>query len=605
MAKVYTYKRPKDLKQTFKKLMSYLGHHRWTLLIVAILVVISSLANLLGTFSIKIVVQYALDANVDGLLTTCIVVGLCYILGAVATLGYTQIMVYLAQKVVYEMRRDVFKNLQKLPVKYFDNTSNGDIMSVFTSDVETVSEALNNSFASTVEYFVQLVGTTICIFVLSWFLSLLVMVFYVIMAVYLVISGKKSKYYFKMQQNTLGELSGYTEEAIQGMKVIKVFNHEQESLKEFKNVSTTLSSSSYHALSFSNSMVPMVMSLSYFNYAIVAVVGGIAAMNSFLGFSIPSLASYLVFTRQTTIPINRFTQQANIILNALASAERIFALAEEKPEINEGTFTLVEKEENGKRISYWKDGDKLIKVCGDVRFNDVSFGYNKDKMILKHLSLYAKPGQKIAFVGSTGAGKTTITNLINRFYDVDEGEITFDSINIKNIEKKSLRQALGMVLQDTHLFAGTIMENIRFGKLDATREEVIAACKLANADSFIKRLPNGYDTVISSDGENLSQGQRQLLAIARAAVSNPEVLILDEATSSVDTYTEKLIQRGMDKLMENRTVFVIAHRLSTVRNADAIIVLENGEIIERGNHDELLKLKGHYYQLCTGNKELS
>ena len=557
------------------------------------------------TFSIKIVVQYALDANVDGLLTTCIIVGLCYILGAVATLGYTQIMVYLAQKVVYEMRRDVFKNLQKLPVKYFDNTSNGDIMSVFTSDVETVSEALNNSFASTVEYFVQLVGTTICIFVLSWFLSLLVMVFYVIMAVYLVISGKKSKYYFKMQQNTLGELSGYTEEAIQGMKVIKVFNHEQESLKEFKNVSTTLSNSSYHALSFSNSMVPMVMSLSYFNYAIVAVVGGIAAMNSFLGFSIPSLASYLVFTRQTTIPINRFTQQANIILNALASAERIFALAEEKPEINEGTFTLVEKEENGKRISYWKDGDKLIKVCGDVRFNDVSFGYNKDKMILKHLSLYAKPGQKIAFVGSTGAGKTTITNLINRFYDVDEGEITFDSINIKNIEKKSLRQALGMVLQDTHLFAGTIMENIRFGKLDATREEVIAACKLANADSFIKRLPNGYDTVISSDGENLSQGQRQLLAIARAAVSNPEVLILDEATSSVDTYTEKLIQKGMDKLMENRTVFVIAHRLSTVRNADAIIVLENGEIIERGNHDELLKLKGHYYQLCTGNKELS
>ena len=605
MARVAAYNRPTDIKKTFKELLFYLGHYKYFLILISFLVVVAGVANLIGTFSIKWLISYVQADDQKGMIRLIVLIAINYLIGSISTFSYTQMMVIVSQKVVKDMRNDLFTKVDKLPVKYFDTTEYGNIMSCFTNDIETVSEALNNAFAAIIDNFVQLVGTLICMFLLTYQLTLIVLVFYLIMAIYLVFAGKKSKKYFLQQQNYLGKLSGFSEEAIIGIKVIKVFNHEEETLKEFGDLNDKLAISSKRALFFANSMVPIVMAISYFNYALVTILGGIFVLNKTIDISV--LSPYLVFVRQSSMPINRFTQQSNIILNSLASCERIFALIGKKAEIDEGTIQVDEVDDNKlNRKFYWrfpnqKDG---VEIKGDVRFEDVCFSYDGKNLVLNDISLYAKPGQKIAFVGSTGAGKTTITNLISRFYDVDSGKITYDGIDIKDIKKDDLRKTLGMVLQDTHLFTGSIEENIKFGKLNASHQEVVAAAKLANADSFIRRLPNGYNTILTSDGSNLSQGQRQLIAIARAAISNPKVLILDEATASVDTYTEKLIQQGMDKLMENRTVFVIAHRLSTVRNANAIIVLEHGKIIERGDHDDLLNQKGRYYQLYTGMSEL-
>ena len=605
MARVAAYNRPTDIKKTFKELLFYLGHYKYFLILISFLVVVAGVANLIGTFSIKWLISYVQADDQKGMIRLIVLIAINYLIGSISTFSYTQMMVIVSQKVVKDMRNDLFTKVDKLPVKYFDTTEYGNIMSCFTNDIETVSEALNNAFAAIIDNFVQLVGTLICMFLLTYQLTLIVLVFYLIMAIYLVFAGKKSKKYFLQQQNYLGKLSGFSEEAIRGIKVIKVFNHEEETLKEFGDLNDKLAISSKRALFFANSMVPIVMAISYFNYALVTILGGIFVLNKTIDISV--LSPYLVFVRQSSMPINRFTQQSNIILNSLASCERIFALIGKKAEIDEGTIQVDEVDDNKlNRKFYWrfpnqKDG---VEIKGDVRFEDVCFSYDGKNLVLNDISLYAKPGQKIAFVGSTGAGKTTITNLISRFYDVDSGKITYDGIDIKDIKKDDLRKTLGMVLQDTHLFTGSIEENIKFGKLNASHQEVVAAAKLANADSFIRRLPNGYNTILTSDGSNLSQGQRQLIAIARAAISNPKVLILDEATASVDTYTEKLIQQGMDKLMENRTVFVIAHRLSTVRNANAIIVLEHGKIIERGDHDDLLNQKGRYYQLYTGMSEL-
>ncbi len=483
--------------------------------------------------------------------------------------------------------------------------------------LDTVQDALNNCFDNLIQSFIMIVGTLILIFVLSWQLSLIVFVCMLIMYFMIQYLTKRSKHYFSKQQAALGDLNGFIEEMVDGVKVVKVFNHEQANIEEFNRRNRILQEAATNALTYSGRTIPTVVSISYFNYAIVACIGGFLTISGFMDLG--SLSSYLVFVRQTAQPVNQFTQQLNFILAAMAGAERIFDMMSEKPEIDDGkvTLTRVRKHKDGhlsecqEHTGYWAwrhprpDGSiELVELKGDVRFHDVVFGYEENVPILKNINLFAKPGQKIAFVGSTGAGKTTITNLINRFYDISSGSITYDGIDVKLIKKDDLRHSISIVLQDTHLFTGTIADNIRYGKLDATMDEVIEAAKLANAHSFIKRLPNGYDTMLSGDGANLSQGQRQLLAIARAAIADPPVLILDEATSSIDTRTEKLIEKGMDRLMENRTVFVIAHRLSTVRNSNAIMVLDHGEIIERGSHDELIAQKGRYYQLYTGQFEL-
>ena len=604
--------RPKNLKGTLKHLFSYLKHHIILIILISILVLIPALATMFGTFSIKYVIDYAEGGDFNNIKKLCIRIGIVYVIGALSCYIYMRLLAYLAQQVTYELRRDLFKKMVKLPISYIDTHSYGNIMSLFTNDMDTVTDALNNAFATLIQYAVEIVGMLVCIFILSWQLSLIVIAFYVLMFSYIIYSSKKSKKYYKMQQQELGKLNGYCDEIIRGEKTVKVFNHEDEAKKHFNELSSLLAESSKKAMTYALSMVPMVMFLSYVNYGIVTIVGGLMVINGVID-TVGTLSSYLVFVRQTAMPINRFTGQANLLLNALAGAERIFNLLDEPFEFDEGSVTLVHaKDLNGKLIITndlndpyaWNDNGKLTLLKGDVRFNNVVFEYNKDKKILHGISLYAKPGQKIAFVGSTGAGKTTIVSLINRFYEVTEGSITFDSIDVKRINKDSLRSAIGNVLQDTHLFVGTIEENIKFGKLNATHEEVEKAAKLAHADSFISRLPDGYNTMLTTDGLNLSQGQRQLIAIARAAIANPPVLVLDEATSSIDTYTEHLIQEGMDELMKGRTVFVIAHRLSTVMNSNAIIVLEMGNIIERGEHQELLDKRGRYYSLYTGKTEL-
>ena len=612
-ARAYSGKKPKNLKHTLRVFLSYLGRHKKMLAVVAVLVTISAGANLLGTYMIRPVVNGLADGDVHTLLCGVLITALIFGCGALAAYGYTQTMVKAAQQVVFDIRRDLFEHVQTLPLQFFDSRRHGDIMSLFTNDIDTMADALNNSFAMVIQSFIQIVGTLNLLYILNWRLSLIVTVCYGIMFWYIKFSGKRSKGYYTKQQNSLGELNGYIEELITGQKVVKVFHHEEESFTEFCKKNEELRKAGTGAQGYAATMVPVVVSISYVNYAIVAVLGGLLALHG--KADIGSLASYLVFVRQAALPINQFTQQSNFLLSALAGAERVFDVMSLEPEIDEGKVELVNvKEENGAlavceettgRWAWKRPDGTMTELKGDVRFENVDFGYTADRLILKDISLYAKPGQKIAFVGSTGAGKTTITNLINRFYDVQGGAVVYDSIDVKDIEKDALRHSLGIVLQDTHLFTGTVAENIRFGKLDATQEEIERAAKIANADSFIRRLPNGYDTMLTSDGANLSQGQRQLLAIARAAVADPPVLILDEATSSVDTRTEALIEKGMDQLMEGRTVFVIAHRLSTVRNANAIMVLEQGNIVERGDHDALLAQKGKYYQLYHGMFELS
>lgn len=605
--------RPKNLWHTLGALLSYMGRHKLLLLIVAVLVTISAVANLLGTYMIRPVVNNLVSGEMRSLIIGVLTTAGIYLAGVLSAYGYTQTMVKAAQKVLFDIRRDLFAHIQKLPLRFFDRSRHGDIMSYFTNDVDTISDALNNSFAMVIQSFIQIVGTLIILFILNWQLSLFVVVGYACMFLYIIFSGKRSKAYFSRQQVSLGDLDAYIEEMVSGQKIVKVFNHENENLEIFRIKNDKLRKAGTGAQSYAATMVPAVVSISYINYAIVAVLGGIMALHGMT--DVGSLASYLVFVRQAAMPINQFTQQSNFLLAALAGAERVFNAMAVSPETDEGQIRLTNVTQEGDRLitcsrktgqwAWQKPDGTLIPLKGDVRFNHVTFGYDEGHPILKDISLYAKPGQKIAFVGSTGAGKTTITNLINRFYDVQEGEVLYDGIDVKDIRKDDLRRSLSIVLQDTHLFTGTIADNIRFGKLDASMEEVKRAAKIANADSFIRRLPHGYDTWVTSDGANLSQGQRQLLAIARAAIADPPVLILDEATSSIDTRTEAIIEKGMDQLMEGRTVFVIAHRLSTVRNANAIMVLENGQIVERGDHEDLIAQRGEYYQLYNGMFELS
>lgn len=604
--KQFSGKKPQNFSLTLRTLLTYFGRHRFLLLAVALLVSVSALANLLGNYMIRPVVNFLVDGDWRDLLFGVLITAGIYLSGVLASLGYTRLMVNAAQKVLFDIRRDLFSHLLTLPLRYFDTRQTGDIMSYFTNDIDTISDALNNSFAMVIQSFIQMVGTLLILFLLNWKLTLLVLVCYVVMFAYIRFSARRSQTYYARQQQSLGSLNGYIDEMIRGQKVVQVFHHEEENLRIFRQKNEDLRKAGTGAQSFAAGMVPAVVGLSYVNYAIVAVLGGMMAMNGTL--DVGSIASYLVFVRQAAAPINQFTQQSQFLLAAMAGAERVFNAIRQPAETDEGqvVLTVLPKADNAPAHWGWTKPDgSTVPLRGDVRFEQVDFGYTSERTILKNVSLYAKPGQKIAFVGSTGAGKTTITNLINRFYDVQGGAVLYDGIDVRDIKKESLRRSLGIVLQDTHLFTGTIADNIRFGNPDATDEQVRAAAKIANADSFIRRLPKGYDTPITADGANLSQGQRQLLAIARAAVADPPVLILDEATSSIDTRTEALIEKGMDRLMEGRTVFVIAHRLSTVRNADAIMVLENGQIVERGPHQELLRQKGIYYHLYHGMLELS
>ena len=601
MPRMVSARKPENLVYTVKRLLAYMGRHRISLLLVALLVVISVTCNLLGTYMISPGIDSLVSGGgmaelVEGVAITAVI----YAAGVLASLGYSQIMAASSQQIVYDIRKDLFSHMQSLPIRFFDMNQHGDVMSYYTNDVDTISDALNNSFTAVIKNGIQIIGTMTMLIILNWRLSLIVAFSYALMFFYVRFSASHSKKYYKKHQSSLGSLDGYIQEMTAGQKVIKVFNHEEENLKGFMEKNEELRKMGTAAQSYASTMIPAVVSISFLTYTIVSLAGGFMVLFSLTSFG--ALASYLVFVRQATAPINQFTQQSNFLLSSLAGAERIFALIDKESENDGGNVTL-EKTENGSWN--WNDGGNRIPLRGDVRFNDVTFSYVKGHPVLTGVSLYAKPGQKIAFVGSTGAGKTTITNLINRFYDVDEGQILFDGIDVRRIRKADLRHSLAMVLQDTHLFTGTIRENIRYGRLEASDEEVEKAAVTANADSFIRRLPEGYDTMVVSDGANLSSGQRQLIAIARAAVADPPVLILDEATSNIDTRTEDLIEKGMDRLMEGRTVFVIAHRLSTVRNADAILVLEGGRIIERGSHDDLIAQRGRYYDLYTGLFELS
>ena len=543
-------------------------------------------------------------------------VAVFYGIGIVATYAYNRIMINVTQGMMMNMRNELFEHMEKLPIKYFDTHAHGDIMSVYTNDIDTLRQMISQSMPQLLNSGITIVSVFISMLILSIPLTIVTMVMVGIMVFCSKKSAGQSGAYFAKQQKDLGTVNGYIEEMMNGQKVVKVFCHEEENMQNFKKLNDELYISADRANTFANFLGPINAQIGNISYVICAIVGGVLSLGKVGGFTLGGLASFLTFNKSFSMPINQISMQMNAIVMAMAGADRIFRLMDEKEELDEGYVTLVNaKEEDGKlteceeRTERWawkhthqNDGSvDYVEVKGEVVFNGVDFGYNDEKIVLHDIKLYAKPGQKIAFVGSTGAGKTTITNLINRFYDIQDGKIRYDGININKIKKADLRRSLGIVLQDTHLFTGTVRDNIRFGKLDATDEEIVAAAKLANADSFIRRLPDGYDTMLTGDGANLSQGQRQLLAIARAAIADPPVLILDEATSSIDTRTERIVQDGMDKLMHGRTTFVIAHRLSTVRNSDCIMVLEQGRIIERGTHDELIEEKGRYYQLYTGN----
>ena len=609
------FQKPKNLRGTLGKLMRYLGRYKAPLCAVVVLLVISSACTVGGSYLIKpLINDYILPGDFLGLAKMLCVMAGVYVLGALCSFGYARIMVHVSQNTVAKIREDLFDKMQALPLKYFDTHTHGELMSRYTNDIETVSEALNNSFGSLISCSLNFVGTIAMMLVLSPILSLITFAMLAVMLGVVKTIGGRSRRYFAAQQKAIGEVNGYIEEMIEGQKVIKVFNHEGAAKEGFYTRNEAYRQAGTRAQAYSGSMMPAMGNLSYVNYAITCCVGAILAIGG-TGFWIGDLAAFLQYTRQVSQPITQISQQVNTILAAVAGAERVFEVMEAQPEPDAGKTTLVRVTEgrDGTLTEAdfdtgawaWKKPDgTLVPLRGDVRFDHVVFGYDDRKIVLHDVSLFAKPGQKIAFVGSTGAGKTTITSLINRFYEIQSGTITYDGIDVRDIEKDSLRRSLGVVLQDTHLFTGTVADNIRYGRLDATDEEVEAAAQLAGADAFIRHLPHGYQTVLSGDGGSLSQGERQLLNIARAACANPPVLILDEATSSIDTRTEKLIERGMDRLMAGRTVFVIAHRLSTVRNAKAIMVLEQGQIIERGDHDDLIEQHGRYYQLYTGQLEL-
>ena len=619
----------KENLQTAKRLLKYVtGTYKVRFVIVFICILLSSIASISVSLSLKFLIDDFIspligqkDPNFAELYRALAVLGSIFLMGVIATFTYTRLMVYIGQGVLKKVRDDMFERMQTLPIRYFDQNTNGSIMSLYTNDTDTLRQMISQSIPQALMSFFTIIVTFISMLILSPLLTILAVLIIGLMIFVTKKIGGNSGKYFVRQQKSLADVTGFVEERMNGQRVVKVFNHERKSEEEFDKLNEALFESAAQANTFANMMGPVIGNIGNLQFVLVSVLGGFLSIMGIGGITLGVMASYLQFTKSFTQPFMQVAQQFNSIVMALAGAERIFALIDEESEKDEGYVTLVnaKKDENGNIIECkertgmwaWKhphsaDGSvSYTELTGDVRFEDVTFGYNEDKVILKDISLFAKPGQKLAFVGSTGAGKTTITNLINRFYDIQEGKIRYDGINITKIKKDDLRRSLGIVLQDTHLFTGTIMDNIRYGKLDATDEEVYEAAKLAHADQFIKMLPKGYDTMLSGDGEELSQGQRQLLSIARAAVANPPVLILDEATSSIDTRTESIVQKGMDNLMKGRTVFVIAHRLSTIRNSDAIIVLEHGKIIERGDHADLIKMKGTYYQLYTGKLELS
>ena len=593
-------KRPENLKQTLADLWSYLWKSKWSLFAVLLLVVLGSAAGIVGTYFIRpLINDFIATKDVAGLAKMLGVIGLIYIIGAIANYFSGKIMITIGQQTIETMRKDLFDHIQTLPIRFFDTNKHGDLMSRFTNDFENIQQAFNNSMLMIVSSLLQLVLTFVMMIILSPILTgmLIVMVF-IMFAIVRFVAGRSGKF-FAEQQKVLGQVNGFVEEHIEGQKVVKVFNHEKLVLKEFETLNSQLREAANQAQFNSNIMFPILGNISYINYALTASFGGYLVV--FQGMDVGALASFLQYSRTFAQPLAQMSQQTNVLLAAMAGAERIFAILKEKPELDEGTVTL---DQTDSKQWYWVKGEERIPVVGNIQLNEVDFSYVPDVPILKKINVWAEPGLKVAFVGATGAGKTTITNLINRFYEIDNGEITFDTIPITEIKKDDLRKTISIVLQDTHLFTGSIADNIRYGNLDATDDEVVKAAKLANAHGFIKRLPHGYQTEITGDGEGLSQGQRQLLAIARAAVANPKVLILDEATSSIDSHTEALISKGMDQLMEGRTSFVIAHRLSTIRNADVIMVMDHGEIIERGNHESLMEKQGVYYQLYTGQLDL-
>ena len=593
-------KRPENLKQTLADLWSYLWKSKWSLFAVLLLVVLGSAAGIVGTYFIRpLINDFIATKDVAGLAKMLGVIGLIYIIGAIANYFSGKIMITIGQQTIETMRKDLFDHIQTLPIRFFDTNKHGDLMSRFTNDFENIQQAFNNSMLMIVSSLLQLVLTFVMMMILSPILTgMLIIMVFIMFAIVRVVAGRSGKF-FAEQQKVLGQVNGFVEEHIEGQKVVKVFNHETLVLKEFETLNSQLREAANQAQFNSNIMFPILGNISYINYALTASVGGYLVV--FQGMDVGALASFLQYSRTFAQPLAQMSQQTNVLLAAMAGAERIFAILKEESELDEGTVTL---DQTDSKQWYWVKGEERIPVVGNIQLNEVDFSYVPDVPILKKINVWAEPGLKVAFVGATGAGKTTITNLINRFYEINNGEITFDTIPVTDIKKDDLRKTISIVLQDTHLFTGSIADNIRYGNLDATDDEVVKAAKLANAHGFIKRLPHGYQTEITGDGEGLSQGQRQLLAIARAAVANPKVLILDEATSSIDSHTEALISKGMDQLMEGRTSFVIAHRLSTIRNADVIMVMDHGEIIERGNHESLMEKQGMYYQLYTGQLDL-
>jgi len=617
--------KPQDLKGTLRRILTYMTDRPWVIAVVVALVVVSSVAGIAGTALLMPIINKGILPLVGKPLTAgsltplagmLVELAVIYTVGALTGWGANRIMVNVTNHTLFRLRTDMFNHMQSLPLSYFDAHTHGELMAHFTSDVDTIRQAVSQGAVTVISSTITAVGTFAMMLIISPLMTLLIVAMLAVMMAFIKVIGAKSINNYKQQQEAVGQLNGFMEESMAGQKVVKVFTHEDETKASFDRINEQARRASTRANTFASILMPIMNNLSYINYALSATVGAWLTINGTIDLG--SLASYLQYTRNFSNPITQLSQQFNNVLAALAGAERIFKVIDMKPETDEGRVDLVNvtkaadgtlTELAGRSETWaWKvpdgAGSRLVELKGDVRFNDVDFSYDGKKTVLNDVSFYAKPGQKIAFVGATGAGKTTITNLINRFYDIGKGSITYDGIDVKDIKKDALRRSLAMVLQDTHLFTGTVRENIAYGKLDATDQQIVQAARRANADEFIRMLPEGYDTKLTSDGANLSQGQRQLLAIARAAVADAPVLILDEATSSIDTRTESLIEKGMDNLMHGRTVFVIAHRLSTVRNANAIMVLDHGAIIERGDHDDLLAQKGKYYQLYTGQFEL-